>query len=286
MYEHTMFRFKIFQNRQLDLFTKSIDNKHDFLIEVMKNREEIKGRYEGLFWCASNAEAIDKHGILFQFGKHKPGFHSTWDKDGKTFCEVGEEEGFFTNVYIATDLEVCCISHNYKLFQNILDASKTLSMFLNSQKNEITNGCRFEISPLHNIDSFLEKTIHSYEIVSYELDITRPNPTDVDEDIYGPLEKVVEESGSDTMKIRMRGKEIRRDKLKNVIRTAAAVGNQQSAIVRFSEKDKVTRLKSDKKDIASIKSDAPLHLIDPEDFYTAVRNKYKEIRDGKPGDKR
>lgn len=234
-----MFRIKAERYRH-DLFTdKNITNPELIKAAILeKPSKEVRKKQT---WRLGNTEYIEKNAVLFAFGKVLQSKRDVYDEKQGNFTEVDDTDAPHTYIIIDLETQVCAIAHK----SNMKNIEKNLAKVLTSTDICQEQSTIITINPINDPDDFIRLIENAEKVSMFEMTFSPPNPFDVEKDFHRPMESLIQHSNAEKGRTRINGKELEKDVIEDLARSAASTGNDAKAKCQMPGELKATLKKMD-----------------------------------------
>lgn len=238
MLEFQLFRIKVYPSEQLQVFEK-IKSQQEILKEVILSLPSAEFRKD-IVWHIGNISLIDNNGLYFRVGRITKSTIEVYH-DGN-FVDAEFEAAPYTHVILDVLLGICAIAKKTKLSPKTIGIANQFIRLLNESDANKHRQAKFEIAAINDPEDFIIHLRRAYVISKFWVTFSKPNPWDVNEDFYKPMEKLLRESGGEKGKTELVGQNLKPDGLEDLARTAASTGNEAGAWLQLErERPKVKK---------------------------------------------
>lgn len=235
-----LYRIKVVYPVQGDLFSKHNEGKCSTgsliksAVEEMKNMSLDDGA-----WLIGNIEFLDSEGIAFNIGKKIKKNLPKHDPKKSVFVQEDNEEAPNTQIFIHLEEELCAIAHSPNLAAKTVTAANKFIKMLNLSQVAKTNNIKFTVQSLKDPTNFIEHLESAYSVENFAITFTRPNPINIEKDIYGPLTQTLQEAGGEKGKASFSGKSgLDTNVVEKMARSVSATGDNATAKVKSKKDEK------------------------------------------------
>ncbi|HLE87481.1 MAG TPA: hypothetical protein VI727_07430 [Candidatus Brocadiaceae bacterium] len=234
-----LFRIKVYPSPQLHLMEKT-KSPSEILKETIDTLPYAELR-KGMIWHIGNVSPIDENGLYFRVGRTTKSKIEVY-QDGN-FVDEEFETAPYTHLILDISLEVCAIAGKSKLSPKTTGIANQFIRLLNESNYAHTKKVTFEIDEINDPEDFVSHLKRAYAISKFWVTFSKPNPFDVNEDFYKPMEKLLKASDGAKGKTELGGSNLKSDSLEDLARTAASTGNEAGAWLQpEQERPKVKKL--------------------------------------------
>ncbi|MEJ2093062.1 MAG: hypothetical protein P8X65_12795 [Syntrophobacterales bacterium] len=275
MFDFQLFRIKVFPSKQKHLFEEP-RKLQEILKETILSLPSAEIR-KNIVWHIGNIDQIDTSAIYFRVGRI-----------GKARLELFRDTNFidkefevapYTHTLLDIQLELIAIAKKSKLAIKTSGIANNLAKLLNKSELSSRYDAHFEIFEINDPDDFITHIHKSLAVSKYWVSFTRPNAFDVNKDFLQPAEKLLEESEGDKGQILLQGDSLKADTLEELTRSAAATGNDASALLLMPEESVKVRKRLRGNPIVIMQEE----ITDEEDkksLLIKIRHRYRKVREG------
>lgn len=228
MPDFQLFRVKLYESPHLfdDLTRPQI------LMHVLGLSPVIEPR-KGVIWHIGKLQALGPDAAYFRLGKTTTSTLEVF-REGD-FVEAEFESAPYTHVIVDSAQGVAAIARKPRLAPNAEGIARQLERLLNDADWTRSRHHEFEIDPLKDPEDFLKYLRSATAVTRFVVTFTRPNPLDIDEDITGPFQRWLGTANATDGKAEIEGDDLDATKLEAVARSAAATGNNATAVLSLEE---------------------------------------------------
>lgn len=236
MIEFDLFRVKVFQNQQRQLFEDATFSPQLALLAAIQKTPSIEIR-KGYTWHIGNVEKVDDFGMYFALGRTTKTTRSLYDEAEHKFIEVDEESAPFTHVLCDTAREVFGIARESDLAPTSSSIARQLEALLNFTAPKSSNNStayRFEIGAIRDPKDFLEQIRTAYAVTRFAVTFTPPNAFDPSE-LQKPVEEYAKVVNARRGLLQVSGPALDKETVVEVTRSGAASGSDVNVSIRTSK---------------------------------------------------
>lgn len=222
-----LFRLKAYRQKDSDLKA----TRREFFFDLLQRKPggELRVGYQ---WHIGNIKRIDQNSIYFAVGRTTKASSEKYDEDAGNFVQTTGSESPFTHVLVDEELGLIAIAARTKLSPTPKGIANSLQKILNTHVFTVSHRVRFEIAEIIDPKGFIRDIKNAYEIVSYRMHFTEPNPFDVEKDFHQPMEKLLLETGGKKGETRIQGGDLDKEVIEELTKSVASTGNEASASIR------------------------------------------------------
>ncbi|MEL5849008.1 MAG: hypothetical protein U7M05_06525, partial [Candidatus Igneacidithiobacillus chanchocoensis] len=172
MASYSLFRLKLIEGNQKQIFGENISRKQFFEILLQKKPSyEIR---KGQIWHIGNVADREDGGLVFAVGKTTKAGKEKYDEKSGDFLEVLDEESPFTYVFYASDIGALAIAQKRKLAPNSSIIAKNIEKILNANFYTIDNSISVKIEEIADPRSFVDQLYDAYAVVIFAMEFGEP----------------------------------------------------------------------------------------------------------------
>ena len=188
----------------------------------------------GQVWRIGNIEQFAESSIFFALGRITKSKRQLYDEVEGNFVEEALDEAPHTYVIVDLELQVCAIGHKTIVSRTPKAIANNLQRILNAshQSDPENEPLRFVLSLIEDPQEFLDSIASAYQVSSFTIYFSRPNPFDVNEQFVKPMERYLQQAGGQEGETTIKGEGLRPEVLQEMVRSAAATGNTARARIR------------------------------------------------------
>lgn len=236
--EYSLFRVKFIKPAQESLFNEKVTPKELLISAVLqKPSAELRAGYH---WHIGNVQLYNDSRGYFAIGRTTVSSIEKFDEISGNFIEEETEESPYTHCVFDSSIGFIGIAKKTNLSQTTRGIANRLEELFSLADGIIENNITVEVRPIPDPDGFLKAIIGAYKVYSYTATFRGPNPFDADEHFQKPLAVYLSAANGYKGKATINGDDLNREVLAEVTRSTAATGNEASARVQKSKKQKAT----------------------------------------------
>lgn len=271
--EYSLFRVKFIKPAQKTLFNERVTPEELLISAVMqKPSAELRAGYH---WHIGNVHLFNDARGYFAIGRTTTSSIEKFDEASGNFIEEETEESPYTHCVFDATIGFIGIAKKPNLSQATKGIANRLEELLSLTGGVIENNITVEVRPIPDPDGFLKAITEAYKVYSYTATFRGPNPFDADEHFQKPLAVYLSAANGQKGKTTINGEDLNREVLTEVTRSTAATGNEASARVQKSRKQKAitVNLRGD-----PIKRRYDENKHHPEIVLNDLTNQYMKVR--------
>jgi hypothetical protein len=233
MPDFQLFRVQVFVSPQRLLETnddESLETPRQILDAMMRRyrRADDDGR-----WHMGDVEQIDDSGFYFRFGRERNISRAQYINH--RFIDESLETVPYSHVLLDTDLGLVAVGKESEVARQTITTANQLRKYL--QGSELAERLRVSISlrPLIDPTDLVDVVRRSVYVRRFRIEISRPNAWDVERDFVKPCQNAVEFLEGEKGNSDVSGDSLNRDRLVEVIRSAASLGTDAAVWARQPE---------------------------------------------------
>lgn len=250
-------------------------SRSDLFLWALKEKPSMELR-KGHYWHIGNISIVDEYGGYFAAGRTTKSILEKYDQHSGDFLEEMLETSPYTYVLFDCRIGLLAIAKKSKLSPTVSGISKKIQSLFESSAVIAKHGITVTVDPISDPLDFIASLRSSFNIKTFEVTFSRPNPFDADEYFQKPMEKYLDAANGDQGKTSIAGDDLDSVTLVEVTKSVAATGNDAKAVLRVHSKAaySIKRLRSN-----------PAHFSHDDERYTlkdallASRDNYRSVRD-------
>jgi len=161
-----------------------------------------------------------------------------FDEESSNFIEEELEESPYTHCVFDAAIGFIGIAKKRNLSQTAKGIATRLEQLLSLASIVKNNNVIVEIRPIPDPDSFLKAISTAFKVFRFSATFRGPNPFDADEHFQKPLSVYLNAADGTNGKATISGADLNRQVLQEVTRSTAATGNEASARIQKSRRQK------------------------------------------------
>lgn len=233
--ELSLYRIKITRDAQIDSFEGSL-TPPQLLRRMMAEKPTSKGAVVSR-WHVGNVVDIDKSGLYFRLGRTSRSTLPLLNRESGDFIDQPTESAPYTHGFLDIDSEVCALAVKSALAATTDGMARQFQRLLSGTVTAGESRVSVSIAPITEPEQLLEALRSAYAITSFTISFTRPNPQDANELYIKPMQRLAAAAGGTGGQTTVRGVDLNAEPLSELVRSAAATGDNAVARVR-TEKGK------------------------------------------------
>jgi len=277
----TLFRVHVYLSSQGRLFSPPAEPLDRAALISMALSERPEFRRHTRSWHLGNVDAIDEHGLSFAVGGSKRGPAGLYNRETRDFIQSERRDDPFALGVMDTRLSVCAIAHNRLLSPSAVQTGRALARLLNNAE-AIGSRALVEVKALRDPQSFISFIQQALAVVEYTVDVSRPNPFDVDELLTKPFQKYIDESNATSGTATIRGQNLDVGLLIDTTRVAASRGNVAKATAKVRGQTRPVR-RDNRRSPVVFSCDDPVDHAGWKTLLGKMRSLYNRIRGHQEG---
>ncbi len=240
--EYTLFRVKFIKPKQTSLLNENL-SPSEFLLKSLEEKPSTKIR-NGFEWHIGNFENFEENTQgYFAVGRTTISSTPQFDNHNKNFLEKEIEESPYTHCVFDSTIGIIGIAKQTNLASSSLDISRRLRYLISCTEIIKRNNISVEILPIPDPDEFVKKINLAFRVYNFSATFRCPNPFDADEYFQKPLSVYLKSANGISGIAKIKGDDLERDVITEVTRSSAATGNEASARIKPTEKEKAITIK-------------------------------------------
>lgn len=161
-----------------------------------------------------------------------------FDEESSNFVEEELEESPYTHCVFDATIGFVGIARKPNLSQTAKGIAARLEKLLSLAEVVARNGVLVEIRPIPDPDGFLKAIDAAFKVFRFSATFRGPNPFDADEHFQKPLSVYLNAAEGSKGRTTISGVDLNRHVLQEVTRSTAATGNEASARIQKSRRQK------------------------------------------------
>lgn len=234
--EYSLFRIKFIRTPQSQIFQAQLKTSDIFLIAIGE-RPSAELRV-GYHWHIGNVNRYSATSGYFAVGRTTISTIEKFDTKTGNFIEEELEESPYTHCVYDASMGLVGIAKKTILAPTAKGIANRLEQLFNQCKIVLDSGVTVEIKPIPDPDGFIQAISTAYRITRFTASFGGPNPFDADEYFQKPLSILLSAANGSAGKATVGGVNLNRDVLIEVTRSSAATGNEASARIQKTQRQK------------------------------------------------
>ncbi len=271
--EYSLFRVKFIKPSQKSLFNENITPR-ELLKSAVLQRPSAELR-KGYHWHIGNVNFFNEVRGYFAIGRTTVSSIEKFDEGSGNFVEEETEESPYTHCVFDASIGFIGLAKKPIISQTTKGIARRLQQLISQTDGVVENNIAVEILPIPDPDGFLKAISQAYRIYSYTATFRGPNPFDADEHFQKPLAVYLSAANGHKGKTTISGEDLSRDVLTEVTRSTAATGNEASARIQKTKRQKATTINLRGDPIKRSYDDREHH---PEIVLNDLENMYMRVR--------
>jgi len=271
--EYSLFRVKMVRPHQSSFLHEDI-SPHDIFLRAVVEKPSGELR-KGFHWHIGNLQLFSEFTGYFAAGRTTTSSIEKFDLESGDFVEEEHEESPYTHCVFDARIGFIGIAKKPNLSQSTKGIATRLEQLLSLTKVIQKNNILVEIRPIPDPEGFLHSLDAAFKVFSFSATFRGPNPFDADEHFQRPLSVYLSAAEGAKGKTTISGADLNRTVLKEVTRSTAATGNEASARIQKSKRQKAMTINL-RGDPIKRKYDEEEHK--PELVLADLTNQYSRVR--------
>lgn len=234
--EYSLFRVKMVRPRQSSFLHDDLTPRDMFLSAVLEKPSGELGR--GFHWHIGNIQMFDDFTGYFAAGRTTTSTIEKFDEETLNFVEEELEESPYTHCVFDASIGFVGIAKKPNLSKTTKGVAARLEQLLSLSDVVKRNEVVVEIRPIPDPDGFLRSIETAFKVFRFSATFRGPNPFDADEHFQKPLSVYLSAAEGTKGKTTISGEDLNRHVLQEVTRSTAATGNEASARIQKSRRQK------------------------------------------------
>lgn len=271
--EYSLFRVKMVRPHQSSFLHDDLPPRDIFLRAVLeKPSGELRKGFE---WHIGNVQQFSEYTGYFAAGRTTLSTIEKFNPESGDFVEEELEESPYTHCVFDARIGFIGIAKKPNLSQTTKGIANRIEQLLSLAQIVRNNNILVEIRPIPDPDGFLSSLDSAFKVFSFSATFRGPNPFDADEHFQKPLSVYLSAADGQKGKTTISGEDLNRSVLREVTRSTAATGNEVSARIQKSRRQKPMTINL-KGDPIKRKYDEEEHT--PELVLNDLTNQYSRVR--------
>lgn len=275
-----LFRIKVVERSRQELLPfQGADTlpKRDVIRAAIEERPSSEFR-AGHTWRIGNVESVDSDAVYFALGRTTRYSLELFDEESGNFLVTAIENSPSTHVFIDLRFQTCAIAKRPELAQSVERVAGNLAKLLSQTNVAEAREVDVEIDVIPDPDDFIAVLRRAYQVVTFTMEFSRPNPWDVERDLQKPLEDTLAKIGGNAGATTFKGSALVTSELASLAHAVAATGNDARARLRTSKSAKLTtkRLRGSAVTLTA-EDEEDLAAMRPK-VLTWIREQYERVR--------
>ena len=282
--EFTLYRIKVMRASQKDFFSSEVTAGASELLKSMIEEKPTSSSFGFLStWHIGNVAQVDGTGLYFALGRTAKSTLPVLSEGTGDFVDEEYDSAPYTHVMVDFQREICAIAIRSALAPTTDAMAKQLERLLARSRTAREANVLVTVSPISEPDQLLKALSEAYAITSFTVHFTRPNPLDVNDEFLKPMERLAQETGAVNGQTTIRGKSLDPDPLVDLVRSAAATGDNAVARIKQQRGKKSVR-RSLRGQSARVSEDDIASEEGRSKIFEKLRGKHRDIRGSEPPD--
>lgn len=271
--EYSLFRVKMVRPHQSSFLHDELTPR-DLLLKAILEKPSGELR-KGFHWHIGNIQMFDEFTGYFAAGRTTTSTIEKFDEKTSNFVQEELEESPYTHCVFDAAIGFVGIAKKPNLSQTTKGIAARLEQLLSLAEVVRRNDVAVEIRPIPDPDGFLKAIETSFKVFTFSATFRGPNPFDADEHFQKPLSVYLNAAEGTKGKTTISGTDLNRQVLQEVTRSTAATGNEASARIQKSRRQKAITVNL-RGDPVKRKYDEQEHK--PEIVLADLTNQYRRVR--------
>lgn len=271
--EYSLFRAKFIIPLQQSLLHREL-NSSDYMKSAISARPSFRPK-DGLEWNIGNLRKFDESRGYFAFGRSSTSSIAKFDETSGNFIEEEQEESPFTHCVYDADIGIVGIARKNELAPNTTSIANRLATVLSRVIFIAEHDITVEILPIPDPDGFIKAIQAAHKVFKFKATFKGPNPFDADAYFQKPSAVYISAAGGTEGSTTIKGDDLNREVITEVTRSTASTGNEASARIQKTIKQKAITINL-KGDPIKRRYDEVEHI--PEVVLADLTNQYNRVR--------
>jgi hypothetical protein len=234
--EYSLFRVKFIKPRQTSFLHDDLTPQHLLLAAIDERPSaELRVGYE---WHIGNLRSFSKSTGYFAIGRTTISTIEMFDSSSGNFVEEELEESPYTHCVFDAAIGFIGIAKKPNLLPTAKGIASRLEQLLSQTDIVTRNNVVVEVRPIPDPEGFLKVISSAFRVFRFSATFRGPNPFDADEFFQKPLSVYLSAAHGEKGTTTINGENLDRDVLTEVTRSTAATGNEASARVQKTRRQK------------------------------------------------
>lgn len=273
--EFVLHKIKVHRRTQRTVFDQN-EPPQEILRQMILERPTERDVYR-VQWHIGNVESLDEVALYFRLGRTTKATLPTFNPGSRTFVDEEYNSAPYTHVFVDIQNEIAAIAVKSALAPTTDVMARQLQRLLSRSHTAEVLAVDVTVTALAEPEQLIQALNTAYAITSFTIHFTRPNPFDVNEDFLKPMEQMAEAAGGSNGFTTIRGLSLDAKPLEELVRSAAASGDNATARIRPQENSK-TVSRTLRGQNARIAEEQVTTEEGRRNFISLLRDKYKQIR--------
>lgn len=234
--EYALFRAKFIKPSNPMLFGQDI-SPHDLFLKSIEEKPSAELRV-GYTWHIGNINYFDANHGYFAVGRTTNATIGKFDEASGNFIEEKLETSPYTHCVFDANIGFLGIARKSTLAPTSKGIASTIEKLLAKTDVVFHNDITVEIAPIPDPEGFIRALSTAYRVTSFAATFKGPNPFDADEFFQKPLSVYLSAARGNKGKAQIQGADLDREVLQEVSRSTAATGNEASARINRTKRQK------------------------------------------------
>lgn len=234
--EYSLFRVKMVRPHQTSFLHDDLAPR-DLLLRAILERPSGELR-KGFHWHIGNVQMFGDFTGYFAAGRTTTSTVEKFDELSSNFVEEELEESPYTHCVFDASIGIIGIAKKLNLSATSKGIAARLEQLLSLARIVRNNDVLVEIRPIPDPEGFLKAIDRAFRVFSFSATFRGPNPFDADEHFQKPLSVYLSAADGTRGRTTISGDDLNREVLQEVTRSTAATGNEASARIQKSQRQK------------------------------------------------
>ena len=236
--EYHLFRAKFIKSHQRNLFDQNITASE--LMKSAINEKPSSELRKGYHWHIGNIHFFNNDTGYFAIGRTTTLSIEKFDETTGNFTEEETESSPYTYCVFDASIGLIGIAKKTNLAPTTQGIANKIEKLFSLTSGVIENNITVEIRPIPDPDGFICAINRAYRVLRFTATFRGPNPFDADEYFQKPLSTYAAVANASNGRTIIYGDDLNREVLTEVTKSSAATGNEASARIQTSQKQKPT----------------------------------------------
>lgn len=234
--EYSLFRVKFIRPSQNSFLHEDL-TPGQMLLSAIEEKPSAELR-KGFQWHIGNVQMFSDVTGYFAVGRTTKSTVEKFDIQTGNFIEEEQEESPYTHCVFDAAVGFIGIARKPNLSQTSKGIANRLEELLSLATVVRNNEVTVQVRPIPDPDGFLKAIDEAFRVFSFSATFRGPNPFDADEFFQKPLSVYLSAANGEKGRTTINGEDLNREVLREVTRSTAATGNEASARIQKTKRQK------------------------------------------------
>lgn len=271
--EYHLFRVKFIRPAQTSFLHEDL-TPGQVLLEAVGEKPSVEAR-AGYEWHIGNVRKFSETTGYFAVGRTTTSTIEKFDASSGNFIEEELEESPYTHCVFDASIGIIGIARKSQLSPTTKGIANRLEQLFTAAPVVSRNNITVEVRPIPDPEGFLKAIDSAFRVFRFSATFGGPNPFDADEYFQKPLSVYLSAANGAKGKTTINGEDLNREVLTEVTRSSAATGNEASARIQKTRKQKPVTINLRGDPIKRRYDEGEQH---PEVVLTDLTSQYQRVR--------